>query len=215
MNGLKMACMVCLTATASLGVDGIPPPLPGGFALDGEGFAGVIGGPHDFSRFGGSACDACHVPHVQAIRPTVSTTQPAGGPTTQPAVELFRIPGQVPAFVPGEFTPGPTSLLCLGCHDGMISTSTIGSAHSLLAGVREGFGVPEDYPWSDHPIGIPYPADGNNYRPRVFVEKRRIGLPHGRVECISCHDPHNEAGVPGMLWMANRESALCLSCHVK
>ncbi|HOA72931.1 MAG TPA: cytochrome c3 family protein [Phycisphaerae bacterium] len=212
MNKLGIALLVGMTAVASLGVDGIPPPLPGGFTVDGRGFEGVIGGPHDFSHFGGSACDACHVPHVQAIRPVATpTTQPA----TQPAVELFRIPGQAPVFVPGQFTPGPTSLLCLGCHDGTIGTSTLGSAHAMLAGVREGFGVPDELLWRDHPIGIPYPVDPNNYRPASFVEKQGIRLPQGRVECISCHDPHNQAGVRGMLWMPNRRSALCLTCHLK
>jgi len=212
MNRLKLALMVSLAAIAARGVDGIPPPIHGGFSLEADGFEGVIGGPHDFSRFGGSACDACHVPHVQAIRPVVA---PSTQPATQPAVELFRIPGQAPVFVPGKFSPGPTSLLCLGCHDGTIATSTMGSAHAMLAGVRDGFGTPQDYPWNDHPIGMPYPVDRNNYRPGPFVEKQGIRLPQGRVECISCHDPHNQAGVRGMLWMSNRKSALCLSCHIR
>jgi predicted CXXCH cytochrome family protein len=213
MSRIKLVWIVSFAATASLGVNGIPPPLPAGFGPEVDRhFGGVVGGPHDFSSFGGSACDACHVPHVQAIRPVGPTTT---RPATQPAVELFRIPGQVPVFVPGEFTPGPTSLICLGCHDGTIGTSTIGSAHALLAGVREGFAFAEDFPWSDHPIGIPYPIAPNDYRPASFVEKQRIRLPHGRVECISCHDPHNQAGIDHLLWVSNRKSALCLTCHLK
>lgn len=213
MDRLKFVMIGTFAAVASLGVDGVPPPLPGGFGADVDSrFAGVVGGPHDFSRFGGSACDACHVPHVQALRPAgTAATQPA----TQPAVEKFRIPGQAPVFVPGRFSPGPTSLVCLGCHDGTIGMSTIGSSHALLAGVREGFPGSDEALWRDHPIGIPYPAQPRDYRPAAFVEKQKVHLPQGRVECVSCHDPHNRAGNRAMLWVANRRSALCLTCHVK
>lgn len=213
MDRLKFVSIGLFAAIASLGVDGTPPSSPGGLgaAVDSH-FGGVVGGPHDFSRFGGSACDACHVPHIQAIRPLAAT---ATRPATQPAVELFRIPGQAPVFVPGRFSPGPTSLICLGCHDGTIGTSTIGSSHALLSGVRDGFSAHGDFPWTDHPIGIPYPTKPKEYRPSVFVEKQKVPLPQGRVECISCHDPHNVAGNADMLWVSNRRSALCLTCHVK
>lgn len=173
--------------------------------------SGVIGSVHDLTDAAsgwGDACRACHVPHVQAVRP-------ATGPTTQPAFEMYRIQGQREVFVPDRYTPGPTSLICLGCHDGTVATSTIGGSHSMLAGVREGFAMPDGFVWRDHPIGVPYPADRNEYRPESFVVKKGIRLPEGRIECISCHDPHNAAGTHGMLWMSNKRSALCLTCHIK
>lgn len=158
-------------------------------------------------------CRVCHIPHIQVVR---SASPPTTQPTTQPALELYRMPGQRRVFVPGEFTPGPTSLICLGCHDGTVGTSMISGAHALLAGVRGGFYAPGDYAWRDHPIGIPYRGDGRDLRPESFVTKAgRIRLPDGAVECISCHDPHNESGVPKMLVMSNRRSALCLTCHIK
>ncbi len=173
---------------------------------------GVVGGPHDFTDRAmapGDACKGCHIPHVQAVR---ATTQPS----TRPALERYTIPGQRRTFVPGRYTPGPTSLMCMGCHDGTVGTSTINGVHTMLAGVRDGFPVPGDFAWRDHPIGIPYPGGRRDFRPASFVTKSgRVPLPEGRVECISCHDPHNEAGVPGMLVMSNRRSALCLTCHVK
>ena len=170
-------------------------------------FGGVVGGPHDFSQRGADACSACHIPHIQAIVPS---TQPA----SQPAASMYRIPGQRQVFVPGRYSPGPTSLICLGCHDGTVATSTIGSSHALLAGVREGFDVPQDFVWRDHPIGVAYPDDHREYRPEAFAAKK-LRLPEGKIECVSCHDPHNVAGVKGMLWMSNRRSALCLTCHNK
>jgi len=174
---------------------------------------GVVGSRHDFNVPGlpvTSPCRICHIPHMQAVR---ATTQP----TTRPALQLYRIEGQRRVFDPGHFTPGPTSLICLGCHDGTVASSMIGSSHALLAGVRAGFEVPEGYMWRDHPIGIPYPANNTrDFRPEAFVKAEgKIRLPEGRIECISCHDPHNQSGVDKMLVMSNRRSALCLACHIK
>ena len=198
-------------ASAGDGEQGLP-----AWPETGPMLTGVLGSAHDFSGLGGGptdACIACHVPHVQAVRPT---TQPSTESSTQPALEMYRIEGQRRIFVPDRYMPGPTSLLCLGCHDGTIATSTISSSHALLAGVREGFSVPERFVWRDHPIGVRYPAQGRDYRPESFVTAGgRIVLPDGRIECISCHDPHNRSGIKGMLVMSNRKSALCLTCHIK
>src|SRR3972149_6777984 len=97
---------------------------------DGKYTRGIIGGKHDLSAWmppPAGACRACHVPHLQGVRPT---DRPSG----EPGVELFRITGQRAVFVPGRYTPGPSSPICLGCHDGTVATATIGSAHALLAG---------------------------------------------------------------------------------
>ena len=192
---------------------------------------GTVGSAHDFSdetSRAGDACSACHIPHVQAVRTRkpIKDTDAANDDKTakrdaidqdvEPAVELFRIQGQRQTFVPDRYTPGPTSLICLGCHDGTVASSTIGSAHAMLAGVREGFSVPEGYAWRDHPIGVPYPRNDREYRPESFVTAEgKVRLPEGRMECISCHDPHNSAGIDKMLVKSNRRSALCLTCHVK
>lgn len=211
-----MRVRIATTLFVLAGVSAASPDVPGGAAKapgwEHQYARGVVGSPHDFTdvvgRFG-SACNACHVPHVQAVR--VSTSQPA----SQPAVELYRMGGQRKVFVPGRYTPGPTSLVCLGCHDGTVATSTIGSAHAMLAGVREGFKVPDGFVWRDHPIGVPYPSGRRDYHPEGFVLAKKIRLPQGRIECISCHDPHNGAGQESMLVSSNRRSALCLTCHIK
>lgn len=178
---------------------------------------GVAGSVHDFSGPQGGhmdACRACHVPHLQGVK-VVATTRPAGAPTTQPSYEVYRISDQRRVFLPDRYTPGPASLICLGCHDGTIATSTIGSSHAMLAGVREGFKMPDGFVWRDHPIGIRYPDNRREYRPQAFVQAKGIRMPEGRIECVSCHDPHNESGHPAMLAASNRRSALCLTCHIK
>jgi predicted CXXCH cytochrome family protein len=192
----------------------VPKPGPAPLVSNGQdwsGYArGVVGSAHDLTGAEGNACNTCHIPHVQGIRPSSQ-------PSTQPAVELFRIRGQRSVFVPGRYTPGPTSLICLGCHDGTVATSTISSSHAMLAGVRVGFEVPDGFVWRDHPIGVLYPPinEPGEFHPGSFVAARGIRMPEGRVECISCHDPHNETGVKYMLTMSNKRSALCLTCHIK
>jgi predicted CXXCH cytochrome family protein len=66
-----------------------------------------------------------------------------------------------------------------------------------------------------HPIGIAYPIADPRYHPvaSLSAPDSRIPLPDGRVQCISCHDPHNTGRHPAMLVRSNRGSGLCLSCH--
>jgi predicted CXXCH cytochrome family protein len=40
-------------------------------------------------------------------------------------------------------------------------------------------------------------------------------LSSGKMQCSSCHDVHNSAGVLGLLRKSNAGSALCLTCHHK
>ena len=171
---------------------------------------GLLGGKHDFAQLSGQAgdaCRACHVPHLQAVRPA--------GRDDGSVLELYRMDNQRRVFATNRYTPGPTSLICLSCHDGSLATSTIGAAHAILSEVRGGFLPPDGLAGRDHPIGVPYPSSNRDYRPAAFLEAQHVRLPDGRVECISCHDPHDSAGVDKMLVMSNRRSALCLACHVK
>lgn len=185
--------------------------------------SGVIGGPHDFSsKLGGqaNACAACHIPHIQKVQVVTRDADAESGDLSAPDddvfLRLYRIEGQRSTFEPDRYTPGPASLICLGCHDGTLASSTIGSAHAMLAGVREGFNVPDGFVWRDHPIGVAYPSGNRDYRPfGQVVAGGQIRMPQQRVECVSCHDPHNAMRVDKMLVMSNRRSALCLSCHIK
>jgi predicted CXXCH cytochrome family protein len=40
-------------------------------------------------------------------------------------------------------------------------------------------------------------------------------LTSNKVQCSSCHDPHNAAGVSFLLRKTNQGSQLCLTCHIK
>lgn len=100
--------------------------------------------------------------------------------------------------------------LCLGCHDGTIASRIeLGEpASEHVASARVDFR-------HDHPVGVAYPRTDRGYHPAARVRQRGIRLPDGRVECVSCHDPHNAWGQPAMLAVSNRRSALCLTCHIK
>ncbi len=163
---------------------------------------------HDFSRVTGrddDTCSACHLPHVQIGDEDLSNMG---------AGELFRIARKRPALATGRYTPGPTSMICLTCHNGSVAVSTVGTAHAMRGGVG---GVrPPGFATRDHPIGVPYPDRQKGFRPKAGVEAAgNIKLPEGRVECISCHDQHEEEELPHLLVMSNKRSALCLSCHEK
>lgn len=111
-----------------------------------------------------------------------------------------------------------STVLCLSCHDGTIASEIVGGGDDdfFAAGVAVN-------PKRDHPVGVRYPPIQRDQfklrRDYASVAKLEsegaIKLPQGRVECISCHDPHNALGIRGMLVKSDRRSALCLSCHLK
>jgi predicted CXXCH cytochrome family protein len=86
-----------------------------------------------------------------------------------------------------------SSMLCLSCHDGAVAPAVS---------------------MGDHPVGVRYdlasPRFASEPGLRTAVE---IPLPDGRVQCVSCHDPHGTTGHEDLLRVSNRRSGLCLSCH--
>ncbi|MHC4235770.1 MAG: cytochrome c3 family protein, partial [Planctomycetota bacterium] len=67
---------------------------------------------------------------------------------------------------------------------------------------------------NDHPVGARYPTGDRKFQPLSRVEQfDRIRLFDGKVECSSCHDPHDSYDQPYLLVMPNDESQLCMSCH--
>ena len=165
---------------------------------------------HDFSHLTGrdeDSCGACHVPHLDL---------PAGEESPPASVDdgPFVIRRQRAAATAARHTPGPTSMICLSCHNGSVASSTIGAAHAMFRDPNDRIGGGFDI--RDHPIGVVYPVRAEGYRPRAAVESDgRVKLSNGRVECISCHDHHEEEGNPHLLVMPNKRSALCLVCHEK
>ena len=170
------------------------------FVTGGRG--GVRGSGHDFAAagYGGDACSACHLPHADAGPKTGKwEKKPRDGVTP------YRGLGGV---------PGPLSMRCLSCHDGTTATSTFADETSGLAvPPRERASRLGDLQ-RNHPVGVTYPYRGRSFQPVSSVTaSARVRLFGGKVECASCHDPHNRYNLRALLVMPNGRSELCYTCH--
>jgi predicted CXXCH cytochrome family protein len=166
--------------------------------------AGFAGGPHDFSAAGSQPhvlCVSCHVPSAP--------------PTSQPALDE-------PADETQPLRPyqaigvelNSASLMCVSCHDGVIASDVYTSAHATTFASQLGVSLAGPGRLGGHPIGVRYPTADPEYHPLAAVRAdRRIKLPEGRIQCTTCHDPHNTEGHPHMLVTSNERSRLCLACH--
>jgi predicted CXXCH cytochrome family protein len=160
-------------------------------------------------------CVFCHTPHN-------------AGPTTplwnRTATTAVYTPYSSPTLdANGGTAPAPTgvSLLCLSCHDGTVAFDslinnpdgiTVTPANmTLIPGTTALLGTDMT---NDHPISIEYglPAADFNIPPSNNLPLFDPGA--NTVECASCHNPHdNQFG--RFLRVANTNSDLCLSCHIK
>ncbi len=131
------------------------------------------------------------------------------------------------------------SLLCLSCHDGTVTqsnfyqiTSGMGGAGSISPpniGEQSSAGLSNDHPvdftysaaLATEDGGLRTPTEGASVRiPYVGAGnlplfKDTASATSGRVECATCHNPHNQSpnGSGKFLRMSNNASALCLNCH--
>jgi len=178
-------------------------------AITGLASSGIEGSKHDFSGQAGSdvdKCTACHIPKKDDA--------PKAAPLWNQRADLKRrFNGQDKRVS----RPGDGTRICLQCHDGTI-------AKPVAGGVKTERFVYTKHPRlftaghgrSDHPVGIIYPTFSDDFHPIATVlSKGTVLLPHGRVECTSCHNPHNQTDAPFMLVRSNARSALCLTCHKK
>ena len=167
---------------------------------------GLIGSKHDFSQGGATPrdlCLTCHTPHITAARAPLLEA----APRSRRAVALRTVFGE---------ELNRASLLCLSCHDGVTARDVYTGTHATALASQLGAQFIDVRPLASHPIGRRYPLADSTYRGTAEVQADgRIKLPAGRVQCTSCHDPHNTERHPWMLVKSNDRSALCLSCHRK
>ncbi len=174
--------------------------------------ADLEGSKHDFSNqdwAGGDKCTACHSPEQAEV--------PTDGPLWDPNADLRRRFGTT--LGANKPTPGLGTTACLRCHDGTIASDAVGgmrAGRDRFANKR-GLGLFTAGPQrTDHPVGVAYPQFDQGFRPLTsVVAQGTVALPAGRVECNSCHDPHNASGERFMLVTSNARSALCRTCHKK
>lgn len=174
-------------------------------------WGGIEGSKHDFSNrawSGGDQCAACHSPHREK--------PPLAAPLWNPKADLSRTFGMSISQTKTK-SPGIGTLMCLRCHDGTIANDAVGGVSGGRFANKQHPGIfATAHGPSDHPVGVDYPQfdDGYHAQPTVLA-KGTVLLPNAKVECVSCHDPHNISNIKHMLVTSNARSALCLTCHRK
>ncbi len=179
--------------------------------VGGWAWGGIEGSKHDFadkSWAKDDLCGVCHTPHRDEA--------PKAAPLWNTEADLSERFGR-PVGGTGTDGPGPGTLICLQCHDGTVAREAVAGVVGERYVNKENRGIfGLGHGSTDHPVGIEYPRFDDGFRPATSVlAQKTVNLPDGKVECVSCHDPHNTAGVAPMLVASNARSALCLTCHKK
>ena len=201
----------------------------------------VIGSPHDLRQIAkknledGSVCEYCH---PKPLRITSESSLPWNQQSQLRQFSAYASPTFNATDVPvpesdSKKRVSDATLMCLSCHDGAVSDAAMdrnlraGRTSSTNASPQSVLNV-----LGDHPVqftyssqlatahrGLQSPVEGVGV-PVPYVG-RIISLPlykesptdvSGRMECATCHDPHN-GNTSYFLRMENNGSALCLNCH--
>ena len=182
----------------------------------------ISGSAHDFSaetwNTTDEICIVCHTPHNADV--SVADAPLWNHMLTSSTFTLYTSPTLDATL--GQ--PSGSSKLCLSCHDGSIAlenfSGATGGTHFITGGALLGTDLSDD-----HPISFTYntalaTADGGLNDPSTASSG--LGgtiaedmLFNGIMQCASCHDVHNGAGVDNLLLKSNSASALCLTCHAK
>lgn len=182
----------------------------------------VTGSKHDLTAGGsgsvksavGDACLFCHAPHNVApnITPLWDHTLSTQTYSTYSST----------TYNSGVQTPGAgSSKLCLSCHDGTVAVGQT-TAKGILA--TSGTMSPSDVFGANLTLGHPVsmtPVDDGQLVTSLFsappsTKDPAVKLVSGKVECVTCHDPHiqNIDAAAGMfLVRSNSRGAMCLACH--
>ena len=133
--------------------------------------------------------------------------------------------------------PTSNSLACLSCHDGTIGLddvlhfprtyggpgaagTTIDTCEDCHSGGDPDGGIDWEGVWFDtdlrkqHPISILYdPSQDPSFRSAAEVEASGLRFFDGKVQCMTCHDPHTQQ-FPPFLRVSGSGNSLCLICHI-
>jgi predicted CXXCH cytochrome family protein len=179
-------------------------------------------------------CVFCHTPHqATPAAPLWNHTQTgvaSYGVYVSPTLDAADI-----ADIGGGVD---VSNLCMSCHDGTLGVNDLGNpANDTGGNPAMGSGTELDASGrilaarptnmgtslsDDHPVNFTYDsalasADGGLVTPfsSAYVDAaQEIPLFNGKVQCASCHDPHDNTNEP-FLTKTNSGSQLCSTCHQK
>lgn len=182
----------------------------------------ILGSKHDLGVTGGggvvsaasNSCIFCHAPHnVLAMVTPLWDHELSGQLYTNYTSSTYNSGSQAPS--------AGSSKLCLSCHDGTVAVGfTVAQGLIPTSGTMEPENILGSNLSSDHPVGMT-PVDDGQLAASMFTtppssNDPAVKLVSGKVECVTCHDPHvpnNDPILPRFLSRSNVNGALCLSCH--
>jgi predicted CXXCH cytochrome family protein len=173
----------------------------------------------------GEVCVYCHTPHGGQTQNAPLWNRNFSAATYQMYNNSYS------STIDMIVDPSPTgvSLACLSCHDGTVGLDVIINRPNATSNlVPSGNTMPAEDPSNqffanlgtdlrnDHPISVTYStaADPAFLAPVGGKINNELPLYNGKVQCGTCHNPHNTTYNP-FLRKSNGASALCKTCHVK
>ncbi len=205
--------------------------LIGTFAV-GQAQAGLAGSKHDFTATGGTpisgvteSCKTCHVPHKPLMNvPLWAHALSSYSYNLYNTNTNYAGPNSAAYDASPASLAGSKSALCLSCHDGTVAvagTTYVGTGNILwnngAAAGGQGSANPNSGLRGSHPIAVDYAAVRTNQASEYkdITADTAVKLASSKVQCTSCHNPHNKVTGTKMLVKANTNSALCTTCHNK
>lgn len=185
-------------------------------------------------------CKFCHTPHGgSAEGPLWNRVNPVGlnGDGTFPlyngggdlSLNLYTIPeAEYNAAVAADPTryPNGATRLCLSCHDGVTAVGEVISDGTLATLTMSAFGTIDLS--TSHPVSFIYNAAVEAALPGSYSRPGATDIvkldAQERVQCTTCHDPHNDTNGGGAytlpMWRlytgtseADDYNNTCLTCH--
>jgi predicted CXXCH cytochrome family protein len=182
----------------------------------------VIGSKHDLGTTGtgsvtsgvSNACIFCHAPHnvMPELKPLWNHQLSSQTYTTYTSS----------SYDAGSQTPSAgSSKLCLSCHDGTVAVGlTISNGLIATSGTMSARSILGTNLSDGHPVGMTPVNDGqlagSLFNNPATTKDPEVKLASGKVECVTCHDPHmpnNDPVVQMFLARSNSSGTLCLACH--
>lgn len=168
-------------------------------------------------------CVYCHTPHGGQIQNAPLWNRNFGtGP-----YQMYNSSYSSTIDMQVAASPQGVSLACLSCHDGTIGldvvinrpntdTTSVGAGTTMPPNGGQFFANLGTDLRNDHPVSVAYDnvADPAFNPPSGGKVGGVLPLYLGRVECGSCHNPHNTSFAP-FLRVSNSGSNLCKTCHIK
>lgn len=171
-------------------------------------------------------CVFCHTPHKSSAAAQLWNHQ-----ATSANYTLYSSDYLTAKTYPSPAQPNAKSKLCMSCHDGTIAlgsvfnstgsgtTSSITMSGSVTTMPTGSTGYLGTVLTDDHPVGFGY---DNSKDPELAVRgwpwntavKLDPDASTGKVECHTCHEPHNNQ-FGKFIRISNSDAALCTFCHTK